>query len=467
MSTELEKAIEEITRLTNTVKENGGTAGLRKEDLIADMEAALEKHRLALLEEMPQRRGETEGASLSALEKAARNYTGKYAAEVKGFAKEGRYKLGNFELRPIDFWMAKQLLDRGNAMKQSGIGFAGGDKLKPASEDLNTVVKLMTSTGSGIGDEYVPTLMANDLWNDFFAASRVVADLPNQPMPSDPFDIPLGLARPTWRKGTQGQATGASNPATAKSTLTSTEQLVEVDWTYNLDEDAVVAMMPALRQMLTLSGGEQMDAFALNADNTDAATGNINSDDGNPDADSYYLSDGQDGIRHLYIVDNTGQHVDAGGDALADADMTSLLNKLDKYGLSLNEVRIVPGIGAYFAMVGLTNVATVDKYGPQATIVRGELARYRGVPILPSASQPKAEADGKLSVTAASNTLGTISAYNRTQWVAGFRRGLTIEVDRNIRTRQLIMVVSFRIAVGAQGTRSTATHTAGIKNILV
>lgn len=467
MTTPLEDAITKIAELTNAVKENGGMNGLQREAIMQDMEAALEKHRAALVEELPNRRGETSFVQTTEQERAVKSYNGKYKTQVTAMMKDGYYREGGWKMYPIDFWMARKLLSEGNRIKSKEV-IKGGEKLKPVSEDLDTVTKLMTSTGTGIGDEYVPTLEANQLWNDFFSASRIAMDLPNQPMPSDPFDIPVGLTRPTWRKGSQGQATAASNPATAKSTLTSTEQLVEVDWTYNLDEDAVIAMMPALRQMLTLSGGEQMDAFALNADSTDAATGNINSDDANPDNDSYFLSDGQDGIRHLYIVDNTGQHVDAGGDALTDADMTNALNKLDKYGLSLNNVRIVPGIGAYFAMVGLANVATFDKYGPLATIVQGELARYRGVPILPSSSQPKAASDGKAdAATPANNTLGTISFYNRDFWTVGFPRGLTIEVDKDIRTRQLIMVVSFRIAVAAHGTRSTAQHTSGIRNILV
>lgn len=460
MST-LDEAIGKITELTNVVKDNGGLNGLRREDLMNDFKTALEEHKAALLDEMPVRKGES---IAPAQEKAVNQYNGKYKAELEAIVKDGYYKLGNWKMTAADMWMASKLLGKANDMRKAGIAINGADKLQPVSGDLHTAVKLMTSTGSGIGDEYVPTGMASALWNDFFTASRVAADLPSQPMPTDPFDLPLGLTRPTWRKGTQGQGSSAVNSATAKSTLTSTEQLVEIDWTYNLEEDAVVAMMPALRQMLTLSGGEQMDAFALNADNTNAATGNINSDDANPDNDAYYLSDGQDGIRHLWIVDNTGQATNAGGDALADADLISALNKLDKYGTDLTSCRIVPGIAAYFAMLGLTNVATVDKYGPMATVVSGELARYRGVPIIPSASQPKAEADGKVSATAASNTLGTISLYNRNNWRVGFRRNLLIEVDRNIQTRQLIMVVSFRMAVAAHGTRSSALHTSGIYN---
>jgi hypothetical protein len=51
-------------------------------------------------------------------------------------------------------------------------------------------------------------------------------------------------------------------------------------------------------------------------------------------------------------------------------------------------------------------------------------------------------------------------------WKVAFKRQLTIEVDRNIQKRQFIMVVSFRIAVAARGTRSTEKHTAGVHGIV-
>jgi hypothetical protein len=54
---------------------------------------------------------------------------------------------------------------------------------------------------------------------------------------------------------------------------------------------------------------------------------------------------------------------------------------------------------------------------------------------------------------------------HRPSWRLGYRRGLTIEFDRDVQKRQLIMVASFRIAVACQGTRSSAAHTAGIHGI--
>lgn len=452
MSDEL---LAKITELTNTVKENGGLNGLRRDELVADFKELLDAQQKAWLEAQPERKGEPGRGEVKAYE----GYQGRYKGMLKSIVERGAHREGSYAVKGVDLFMAEMLMRTAFETNTPGA--------KPPSDDLVRAVKALSSTGSATGDELVPTNMAGELWSDFFLASRIAADLPSSPMPSDPFDVPLGLGDVTWRKGTQNTATTASDTATAKSTLTSTEQIAEVNWSYNLDEDAVIAMMPALRQRLAQSGGEQMDAFVINADATNAATGNINLDDADPADDSYYLTEGQDGLRHLWLVDNTGQGNDAGGDALADADMVALLKDLGKWGFDLNSCRIVPDVLSYFAMLGLTNVATVDKFGPAATILNGELAKYRGIPVVPSASMPLTEADGKCSTTAGSNTLGQITAYNRNGWRIGYRRGLTIEVDRSIQKRQLIMVVSFRIAVAAYGTRSTVKHTSGLRNILV
>ncbi len=446
-----------LVELTNIVKDNGGLTGLRRDEIVADFTAALDERMKTLQDSLPVRMGEVNVPAL----REAMSVTGKYAHQVREIADHGEAREGASRLKGIDLVMAERLMEKGAREFP--------ERVKPASRDLREAVKAlkaMTSTGAGTGDELVPTGMANSLWADFFAASRVASSLQQQVMPTDPFDVPLNLGDVTWRKGTQNTATTVSDPATAKSTLTSTEMVCEVDWSYDLDEDAVIAMMPALRSRLVLSGGEQMDAFVLNADATDAGTGNINLDDADPDADMYYLSNGQDGIRHQFLVNYTASGSSAAA-AVSDAIMANALGKLGKYGLDYNQVRIVPDIATYLSMLSMTNVATVDKYGPNATVVQGELGRYRGIPIIPSASMPLTEADGKVSTTAGNNTKGQIAIFHAPSWSVGYRRGLTIEVDRLIQKRQLVMVASFRIAVGAFGTRTTAKHTAGIYNITV
>lgn len=447
MSEVLEQIKSEMAKLTATVKEHqADKATLDTERLAAAVEGMVERQVAEKLVEAersrPIRKGELIGPP--------------------GFqhVSKGVVSAGKFEGQHVDdVIFAHWLLTRALKIRP--------DSVRPPSKDMNDVVeKALTATGSGTGDEYVPTGMAAELWGDMFLASKVVKTIGIIPMPSDPFDIPLGWGATTWRKGTQNTATTATDVATAKSTLTSTEQITEINWSYDLDEDSVVAVLPTLRRELSRSGADQMDAFALNADATNAGTGNINLDDADPADDSYYLSAGQDGIRHLYLVDNTAQSTDINA-ALSDTNLRAGIARLGKYAADVSQLVMVTDPETYVNnMLALTNVVTLDKFGPQATVLTGQLSAYGGIPIVVSSQMAEAEDDGKVSTTPANNDEGQIAIFHRDMWKVGFRRQLLIEIDRLIQKRQMVMVVSFRIAVAARGTRSTATHTAGVHGIV-
>lgn len=387
----------------------------------------------------------------------------RYTKALNDISKDGYTRRLGKNIKAVDLWLAARMME--TQQKHWSPRFGGPAPAAP-SDDLNAAIKALTSTGSATGDELVPTGMASELWDDIFLQSRVVANMVTLDMPTNPFDVPLGLGAVTWRKGTENTATTASDPATAKSTLTATELVTEQNWSYTLNEDAVVALAPEIRARLAQSGAEIIDDFALNADATNSGSGNINLDDADPDDDSYYLSAGQDGIRHLWLVDNTNQEVNAGGDALADADVTGALAKMGKYAVNPMDTMIICDTSTYLnGFLKLSSVIGMDQIGADNVILTGQLASYRGMPIIVSASAPLTQADGKAN--AASNTLGQLSIVNRRMWYAGFLRSLLIEMDRDIQKRQFIMVTSLREAVAAHGSRSTATHTAGVRNILV
>lgn len=392
--------------------------------------------------------------------------TNRYHKYLAAFEKDGYYQWGTSKVLPVDLWLAAKVIDQAKLYFPEKVH-------AEVSPDLRAAVKALTSTGTGTGDEYVPTGMDTGLWEDMFLSALVLGSLMTIPMPTDPFDLPVGSGDITWRKGTQNTATTASDPTTAKSTLTSTELITEQNWSYTYDEDAVIAGMPLVRSLVTRTGGEKMDAFILNADSTNAATGNINLDDADPDDDSYYLSDGQDGIRHLHLVDNTGQTTDCAG-ALTDAKLTTMLATMSRYAADPRRLAFTCDIGTYLngflsTATGAPGsfITTLEKLGPNGILIAGQLASYRGVPILVSGQYPTSEADGKVSTTAGNNTKGGLSCYNRDFWKVGFRRQLLIEVDKLIQKRQMIMVSSFRIAVAAHGLRSAAKHTSGLRNITI
>lgn len=475
MTASLDQVMEGITRLTSTIQEKGAAAKteLRWDDIKADFQANIDelvaKQVQAKLDAAPQRPG-VPGAPIGS-DIANQLKGNRYQKMLRDFESHGVHKQAGLTLKPVDLAIAAYMME--SQVKRWRAGSEMGEPPKPMSSDLKAALKAMDSTTAASGDEYVPTGMAGMLWDDFFLASRIVANLQRIDMPTNPFDVPLGLGSITWRKGGENTATTQSNPTTAKSTLTATELVTEQAWSYTLDEDAVIAMAPAIRARLAQSGAEQMDAFALNADSTATATGNINLDDSTPASDAYYLTAGQDGIRHQYLVDNTAMGTDGNG-ALTDADILTEMALMGKYAVDPNALMFACDVNTYLAgFLGTDsgepgeNTITVDKFGAGATVLTGQLAAYRGVPIVVSASAPLTEADGKVSVTAGNNTKGQLSIVNRNMWYVGFRRNLLIEVDRDIQRRQYIMVTSMRQAIAAHGTRSTNTHTGGVYNITV
>lgn len=478
MTATLDQVMDGIAKLTNTIQEKA-TAGqnpkaeLKWDDIKADfqthIDALVEAQVKAKLDAAPQRRG---GDPVFAHDMGEHLKGNRYAKMIRDFERDGIHKADGLTLKPMDLAIAALMMD--TQVKRYRAGMDLGDAPRAASDDLRKALKAMDSTTAGSGDELVPTNLLPQLWDDFFLASRVMSALQRIQMPTNPFDVPLGLGEVTWRKGVQNNAISQSNPSTAKVTLTATEIVAEQAWSYTLDEDAVVAMAPAIRARLAQSGAEAMDAFALNADATATSTGNINLDDATPATDAYYLTDGQDGIRHQWLVDNTtGVGVDENG-ALTDATIVGELADMGKYAVDPNQLMMVMDVQTYLAGFLATgtgapgeNIITMDKFGAGALVMTGQLASYRGIPLIVSASHPLTEADGKVSTTAANNTKGSISIVNRMMWYAGFRRNLLIEADRDIQRRQYILVTSFREAIGAHGTRSSNTHCGGIYNITV
>ena len=335
----------------------------------------------------------------------------------------------------------------------------------PSDEMKGIVSKALTATGAGTGDEYVPTGMASTMWEDALLGSRVASQFATVAMPTDPWVWPLSWGPITFRKGTQNTATTVTDPASASSTFTATELVAEVDFSYSLDEDSIIAVMPSLRTDFAVSAADYIDKFVMNADSTNAGTGNINLDDADPDDDSYYLSLGQDGLRHQILVDNTGQAADV-STTLTDALLRTGIGKLSTYGVDPNRLVMFTNPKTYLlSMLGLTNVVTVDKFGPGATVLTGQLANYGGIAVIPTNSISLAEDDGKVSTVGANNDEGTIVIAHKDMWKVGYRRQFTLEVFRDVQKRMVVMVGSFRIAVGTRGTRSTNTHTAGVFGI--
>lgn len=324
----------------------------------------------------------------------------------------------------------------------------------------------MDSVTAGRGDEIVPSGMSSRLWEDVHQETKVAGLFNRIDMPTNPFDIPLQLGDVNWYPGTENTAVAESTPKTAKQTLTAHELVAEVPWSLTLDEDAVFAVLPEVRRTLVRNAAEVIDDVLLNADRTDK--NGINADGATlttSTAGQAHFLVGFDGLLHLPLVDNTGQSTSLGTAMTADAYL-GLLKQLGKYGVNARDTVFITDVATFVSSLGISTVETVDKLGPQATILTGQLATVYGHPLIVSGQMRLADADGK--VTDGGNTAdrGRVLCVNTSQWRVGFRRNLMIETERDIQKRQNVMVVSMRLAFAERtGDRANTEHTALAYNI--
>ena len=324
----------------------------------------------------------------------------------------------------------------------------------------------MDSTTAGAGDELVDTQEARALWEDVNLETAVAPLFNTVQMPSNPFLIPLQLGDVNWYPGSENMAAKSTALATARQTLTAYELVAEVPWSYDLDEDSVIAMMEELRRSLLRNAREVIDDVVLNGDAT--TTDSINADEAtisatDPGKGQWLL--GFDGLLHLPLVDNTGQANDHG--AAVSSDMfNEVRSKLGKYGVRPSEMVYITDVNTFIRCLGVDSFRTLDKFGPHATVLTGQLGAVEGIPVIVSEQMKPADADGKVTDGGNDTDTGRLLIVNRGQWRVGYKRELTIETVRDPQKRQNVMVVSFRIALQERsGSRSTATHTALQYNI--
>ena len=324
----------------------------------------------------------------------------------------------------------------------------------------DSVQKAMDSTTAGAGDELVSQEEARQLWADVNVETAVASLFETVTMPTNPFDIPLQLGDVNWYPGTANLATTSTDLATAKQTLTAHELVGMVPWAYELDEDAVIAMMAEVRATLLRNAAQVLDDVVLNADTS--TTGNLNHDGATLSTSTagkaQYLV-GFDGLMHQPLVDNTALRNNH--NAAVSADMfNEIRRKLGKYGLRPSEMAFVTDVNTFIAAQSIEQFQTVDKLGPHATLLTGQLGSVEGIPVIVSEQMALADTDGKVTAAGNATDTGRLLVVNRTQWRKGFKRELVVETERDIQKRQNVMVVSMRVAFAERsGSRSTATHT--------
>ncbi|MBN1200615.1 MAG: phage major capsid protein [Anaerolineae bacterium] len=308
---------------------------------------------------------------------------------------------------------------------------AGALRALPVKSD-----ELMHTDNTGYGAEWVPDIWSSELWRKARAENVVLPLFRVIEMPSNPFELPIAGTDPAvyYVPETQDEADltlGSANPipdspvGSGKVTLTAKKLALRVGFSAELVEDTTIPLIPLYREQALCVMADAIDHVLLNGDTETGATGNINSDDGAPDSTVKYLA--FDGLRKLPLVTNTDNAQDANGAPTVALLRTTRFLMLPRYALRPTDCAWIVDGSTYAKLLSLDDVATVDKFGPHATVLTGEIAKVDGVPVLVSAEMPLTQADGKANATG--NTKGQAVCVYRPGWVVGYRRRVAATMD--------------------------------------
>lgn len=140
-------------------------------------------------------------------------------------------------------------------------------------------------------------------------------------------------------------------------------------------DETVLALLEVVKQDIAESLVKAMENAIINGDT--ATSGNINGD--LVGAEAKDQTKAFDGLRKL----STGNTVTFSG-LPTYANIVKMRKQMGNYGVAMGDLVYIVSPSTYFNLTLLPELLTMDKYGSEATVVTGEVAKLGGVPVIVS-----------------------------------------------------------------------------------
>ena len=233
-----------------------------------------------------------------------------------------------------------------------------------------------------------------------------------------PVNPEAGLA--TWvtnaQFGTTNSAGATQTHALKEITLNAYKVATNEYLAYEEEEDALMVLMPIVRDAMVRRVARAMDkAFLLGA------------------------GTGADPVKGLATYDTSSVVAPSITGPATVATLRALRKDLGALGLDPSEVTFVVSTDIYYDLLEDTTFQTMDKVGAQATILTGQIGNVGGSPVIVSAEFPT-EASGAITGTA---NIGAV-AFSTNNFLVGNQRGLRMDTQDLVETQRKVLVASLR-----------------------
>lgn len=426
----------------------------------------------ALVKAITDKVGKTKGISADELDKKlkdfAKDFKGpkrhEYGGDVVDFPVEhrsGNLTVAQKQLLNICLMgVSEEAIEVGKSVRPKHINDGISDELLRSAKasgarQVKALVgavrggKAVTTGGSGSGAELVNTDLSSDLQARLYLESQLATEMIGQEiqMPTSPFKLPISTTRPQFYVGSEGGTPTESSGGTGDITLTDKKLIGNADYSYESDEDAIVAILPMLQSNMGEAAAAALEGAIINGD----ASGT------HQDADFAGVTNHHaklfNGLRK-YALD-ASLTSDLSGTGITASALAGMRKLMKKYGVRPRDLLIVAGVQGYNDLIQLDETLTADKVGNAAArILTGEAASLYGMRIVVSESvREDLNASGVQQGSV--DTKGSIYILHRPSFLLGVRRGFLVEVDVDKKTQMNSVIASFRRAFQPKETPSS------------
>lgn len=391
--------------------------------------------------------------------RSSANDAGSPAPRIKAFQPDHRETIRSFQNLVAEMAIVGTLVDED--AKSSSKGFQVARSLPQYKDRWNTILRAMDVDTSSEGIEWVPTGLGAAVHEQVRASGKVAALFDRIDLPTNPWKWPIAgadltayrVAEPTSDTATKVTAsTAGTNAATFDAEIFGVRTL----WSRSLDVDSAVAIAGRMQRQIVQAFVDAEEKAILDGD----------ADGTHQDTDVQALGatdprSAWDGLRKKALAQTV-----VTATSTSVANLLLLRKGMGKWGINPADLAYIVGVSAVHALLADSNLLTVDKFGPNATILNGQIGSIAGVPVI--ASEWVRE---NLNASGVQDGITTTKTYNlcvnRREWAMGQRMALDFRVSDELyaETFQRVAIAFAREDFQSLATAATNEDTAISYNV--
>lgn len=349
------------------------------------------------------------------------NDPGRVAPRLSQFRGEDREVIRTFQETVAKMSIVGMMVDRD--ANTSAKGFEVARSLPQFSDQYKTVLRAMDVDTEAEGIEWIPTGIGASLHERVRASGKVAPLFERIDIPTNPWKWPIEgadlaayrVAEPTSDTASKVTAsTAGSGAVTFDAEILGARTL----WSRSLDADSALAIAPYQLRKIVQAFVDAEEKAIIDGD----------ADGTHQDADvqsvgATHASTSWDGLRKKALAQTV-----VTATSTSVANLLLLRKGMGKWGVNPADLAYIVGVSAVHALLADANLLTVDKFGPNATILNGQIGSVGGVPVIVSEHvRENLNASGVSDGITATKTFNL--CVNRNEWALGQRMALDVMTD--------------------------------------